>query len=141
MHQGWKKKKEEEEAAHQEEDEVLQLLEELNEEGQNEEANPLEPQEGEEGGREEEKEEEERQRMKTRVFKMAVPLLSKKSAEVTKATMEFVLRLRADGYGVGRIHSDSGHEFMGSFKRWASERGIRLTKTAGAKEMEDAKRR
>jgi hypothetical protein len=45
--------------------------------------------------------------------------------------MEFILRLRADGYHVGRIHCDRGHEFDGAFRKWARSRGIYITKTAG----------
>ena len=37
----------------------------------------------------------------------------------------------SEGYHVGRIHSDQGHEFAGEFKRWALQRGIYLTKTPG----------
>ena len=66
-----------------------------------------------------------------RVFRMALPMKSKKAKEVVATVMEFVLRLRAEGYHVGRIHSDQGHELAGEFKRWALQRGIYLTKTPG----------
>ena len=66
-----------------------------------------------------------------RVFRMALPMITKTSREVTATAMEFVLRLRQDGYGVGRIHSDRGHEFCGSFQRWCRSRGIHLTRTPG----------
>ena len=66
-----------------------------------------------------------------RCFRMCLPMITKTSREVTATVMEFVLRLRADGYHVGRIHSDRGHEFNGEFVRWARTRGIYLTKTAG----------
>ena len=36
-----------------------------------------------------------------------------------------------DGYHVTRIHSDRGHEFLGSFETWMKSRGILLTRTAG----------
>ena len=48
-----------------------------------------------------------------RCFRMCLPMITKTSREVTATVMEFVLRLRADGYHVGRIHSDRGHEFNG----------------------------
>lgn len=48
--------------------------------------------------------------MEIRVFRLALPMLSKKAAEVTKTTMEFILRLRMDGYHVNHIHADQGHE-------------------------------
>ena len=63
-------------------------------------------------------------------FRMCLPMITKTSKEVTATVMEFVLRLRADGYHVGRVHSDRGHEFSGEFVR-ARSRGIYLTKTAG----------
>ena len=66
-----------------------------------------------------------------RCFRMCLPMITKTSREVTATVMEFVLRLRADGYHVGRIHSDRGHEFSGEFVRWTRSRGIYLTKTAG----------
>ena len=66
-----------------------------------------------------------------RVFRMALPMKSKKAREVVATVMEFVLRLRSEGYHIGRIHSDQGHEFAGEFRRWALQRGIYLTRTAG----------
>lgn len=63
--------------------------------------------------------------------RMALPMASKKAKEVANTVMEFVLRLRTEGFHVGRIHSDQGHEFAGEFKRWAKQRGIYLTKTPG----------
>ena len=67
----------------------------------------------------------------TRVFRLASPMFSKKAKEVTRVTMDMLLRLRADGYHVGHIHSDQGHEFQGHFKQWCRERGIHLTRTPG----------
>ena len=61
----------------------------------------------------------------TRVFRMATPMYSKKAKEVTGVVMDLLLRLRADGYHVGHIHSDQGHEFQ----VWCRERGIHLTRT------------
>ena len=66
-----------------------------------------------------------------RVFKMALPLRSKKAREVTRVAMEMVLKLKIDGYHVNRIHSDRGHEFLGSFETWMRSRGILLTRTSG----------
>ena len=80
---------------------------------------------------EEKAEEEEKRKMRTRTFKLLTPLKARTAEEVTKATMQMILRLRADGYHVGRIHSDQGHEFMGNFKRWATLRGIHLSRTSG----------
>lgn len=66
-----------------------------------------------------------------RVFRMAVPMRNKKSKEVTRTTMELVLRLCMDGYAVDRIHTDRGREFSGHFLDWTRRRGIMVTKTAG----------
>ena len=66
-----------------------------------------------------------------KTFHLALPMLSKKSLEVTKTAMEMVLRLRMDGYTVNHIHADQGHEFAGNFAAWCRKRGILLTKTAG----------
>ena len=66
-----------------------------------------------------------------RVFRLALPMITKTAREVSATAMEFVLRLRADGFHIGRIHCDRGHEFEGAFKRWARSRGIYVTKTAG----------
>ena len=67
--------------------------------------------------------------MKT--FRLALPMVTKTSREVTATTMEMWLKLKADGYHVGHIHSDRGHEFQGHFKQWARVRGIHLTRTSG----------
>ena len=45
--------------------------------------------------------------------------------------MEILLRLRADGYYVNRIHVDKGHEFAGHFMKWIHTRGIELSRTPG----------
>ena len=66
-----------------------------------------------------------------RLLKMVLPLGSKKAKEVTRAAMEMILKLKMDGYHVNRIHSDRGHEFLGSFETWMKSRGIILTKTSG----------
>ena len=71
------------------------------------------------------------QKFEMRTFRLASPMTSKKAREVTRATMDQILRLRADGFHVGRIHCDQGHEFQGHFKTWAHQRGIAVTRTAG----------
>ena len=85
---------------------------------------PAPPEEEEEPGKLEEETE-------LRVYRMALPMVTKTAREVSATAMEFVLRLRADGYHIGRIHCDRGHEFEGAFGRWARSRGIYVTKTAG----------
>ena len=71
------------------------------------------------------------QETELRVFRMGLPMITKTSREVTRTAMEFVMRLRADGYHIGHIHCDRGHEFQGEFKKWANLRGIRVTRTPG----------
>ena len=71
------------------------------------------------------------QEMETRSFRLVAPLVSKTSKETTRETMNMILRLRADGYHVGSIHADQGHEFYGSFRTWCFERGIHVTRTSG----------
>ena len=68
---------------------------------------------------------------KIEIFRLALPMHSKKSKEVTRTTMDMLLRLRMDGYSVAQIHSDQGHEYAGHFQDWTRRRGIILTKTAG----------
>lgn len=90
---------------------------------------------GEEGAEGEEKqkidEALEQEEAEIRLFKLVLPLRSKKAKEVTRAAMEMILKLKIDGYHVNRIHSDRGHEFLGSFETWMKSRGIILTKTSG----------
>ena len=78
-----------------------------------------------------ERKEEGKEEFETRVFRLAAPMYSKKATEVTRAVMDMMLRLRADGYHIGHIHSDQGHEFQGHFKRRCRERGVLLTRTPG----------
>ena len=84
----------------------------------------------EEEGRDEEGERG-KQEFEVRKFRMASPMITKRAEEVTKVVMEFILKLRMDGYYVNRIHTDLGHEFMGYFKKWTQQRGIALTRTPG----------
>ena len=58
-------------------------------------------------------------------------MITKTAREVTKTAMDFILKLRMDGFHIGRIHSDRGHEFSGVFQKWANSRGIVLTCTPG----------
>ena len=73
---------------------------------------------------EEKKPEDLEETTEVRVFRLALPMITKTAREVSATAMEFVLRLRADGFHIGRIHCDRGHEFEGAFKRWARSRGI-----------------
>ena len=45
--------------------------------------------------------------------------------------MDMLMKLEIDGLTVGKIHTDRGHEFSGSFRRWASAREIILRRNAG----------
>ena len=68
---------------------------------------------------------------KVQVFRMALPMASKHSSEVTQTAMEFILRLRADGFFISRVHTDGGREFLGQFRQWLATRGILHTRTPG----------
>ena len=63
-----------------------------------------------------------------KIFRLAAPMITKTAREVTKTV---ILKLRMDGFHIGRIHSDRGHEFSGVFRKWAISRGIVLTRTPG----------
>ena len=66
-----------------------------------------------------------------RVFRLAIPMVTKTSREVTAKAMEMVMKLKADGYHVHRVHSDRGHEFSGAFQKWANSHGLIISKTSG----------
>ena len=66
-----------------------------------------------------------------RTYRMAVPMSSKASGEVTKTVLEVYLRLKADGFVVSRFHTDRGREFSNQLRRWFVTRGILCTRTAG----------
>ena len=66
-----------------------------------------------------------------KIFRLAPPMITKTAREVTKTAMDFILKLRMDGFHIGRIQSDRGHEFSGVFRKWANSRGIVLTRTPG----------
>ena len=97
---------------------------------------PHEGEKGEEsspamGPREGEIDEEEEEDWEIKVFRMAAPLATKRSDEVLGVVMEFVLRLRADGYWVSQVHTDLGHEYYGPLKKWCLKRNIIVTRTPG----------
>jgi len=62
---------------------------------------------------------------------MAAPLATKRTEETLRTAIEFVLRLKADGYTVTQIHTDQGHEYYGQFRDWCDRRGILITRTPG----------
>ena len=102
-------------------------------------AGPCEREKGEEDspglgphdGEEDQRGEEEDTEWEIKVFRMAAPLATKKSEEVLGVIMEFVLRLRTDGFWVSQIHTDQGHEYYGPLKKWCHKRGIVVTRTPG----------
>ena len=60
------------------------------------------------------------------------PLRTRTASEVTAAVQQIVLRLKAEGLRVSRIHADRARELrVESIKRWALERGIFCTFTEG----------
>ena len=64
-----------------------------------------------------------------KIFRLAAPMITKTAKEVTKTTMDFILKLKMDGFHIGG--SIRGHEFSGLFRKWAKSRGIVLTRTPG----------
>ena len=84
------------------------------------------------GVQSEDKIEEELRDFQVQVFRMAIPMPSKKAPVVLQTAIEMVLRLRANGYPIHRVHTDRGREFLGPFKRWMSSRSILVTQTPGA---------
>ena len=85
-----------------------------------------------EGVQSEEKLEEELGDFQVQVFRMAIPMPSKKAPVVLQTAIEMILRLRANGYPIHRVHTDRGREFLGPFKRWMRSRAILVTQTPGA---------
>eukprot|EP00438_Fugacium_kawagutii_P013287 Skav225459 [mRNA] locus=scaffold881:75571:82572:- [translate_table: standard] len=103
-----------------------------NVEGQNEEEEVIRDAEPkEEEPKPEDQEEEKKLDFDIRVFRTAIPMVTKTSKEVARTAMDMILKFKADGYEVGRVHSDQGHEFSGQFKTWARNRGIFTTRTPG----------
>ena len=76
--------------------------------------------------------EEELKDFKVEVFRVALPMPSKSAPVVLQTTIEMILRLRANGYPIHRVHTDRGREFLGHFKRWMTSRSILVTQTPGA---------
>ena len=67
------------------------------------------------------------------VFRMALPMMSKKQDETLRTISALYLMLRADGFVVRQIHSDRGGEFMGRrLQTWCLARDILHTFTPGA---------
>ena len=66
-----------------------------------------------------------------RTYRMVLPMTSKASPEVTKTVMEFILRLRIEGYHISRVHTDRGREFSTHMRKWLTSRGVVCTRTAG----------
>ena len=55
-----------------------------------------------------------KEEFEVRVYRMALPMSSKSSLEVTRTAMELMLRAKADGFYIGHVHTDQGLEFLGS---------------------------
>ena len=70
-------------------------------------------------------------RRKFEFFRLSLPMTTKTAREVSSTAMEMLIKLKVDGFGVAKIHTDRSHEFSGAFRRWASSRGIILSRTAG----------
>ena len=83
------------------------------------------------GKEEEESEGEEKEELEYRTYRLAIPMSSRDAREVTATAMDMILQLRTEGYHIGRIHTDRGHEFAKYFQTWARNRGIHLSRTAG----------
>ena len=76
--------------------------------------------------------EEQREEPEIEVFRLAVPLHSKKEKEILVAINQMYMQLRVHGYPILRLHSDLGGEFRGrSIKSWCRSRSIHRTTTAG----------
>ena len=87
--------------------------------------------EGQGEQRDEERREDLEEKTEVRIFRLALPMTTKTAREVSSTTMDMLMKLKVDGFTVAKIHTDRGHEFSGSFRRWASSRGIILSRTAG----------
>ena len=86
-----------------------------------------------EGGVHPAEEIEERQEPTLNVFKLCVPLESKKPGEVLRGLNQIYIQLRIHGYPVTRLHSDRGREYEGGgLDQWRNARSIYRTTTAGA---------
>ena len=83
-------------------------------------------------GKEAEAIEEDLQDFEVQVFRMVIPMPSKKAPVVLQTAIEMILRLRANGYPIHQVHTDRGREFRGPFQKWMRSRGILVTQTSGA---------
>ena len=79
-----------------------------------------------------EAEKEEYKDFEIQVFRMVIPMPSKKAPVVLQTAIEMILRLRANGYPIHQVHCDRGREFRGPFQKWMKSRGILVTQTPGA---------
>ena len=60
------------------------------------------------------------------------PLTTRTSSEVTTAVQELVLKLRAEGLHISRVHSDRARELrVEPLRKWLLERGVLSTYTEG----------
>ena len=66
-----------------------------------------------------------------RTYRMASPMSSKSSKEVTQTVLELYLRLKIDGFVITRFHTDRGREFSNQLRRWFISRGVACTRTSG----------
>ena len=66
-----------------------------------------------------------------RTYRMASPMSSKSSKEVTQTVLELYLRLNIDGFVITRFHTDRGREFSNQLRRWFISRGVACTRTSG----------
>ena len=74
----------------------------------------------------------EKESVETTSLTWAVPLASPKTDDIIAAAAQGYSRLRALGIPVIRVHSDRAREFTSkSFRRWASQRSLYTTYTAG----------
>ncbi len=76
--------------------------------------------------------EEELKDFEVQVFRMVIPMPSKKAPVILQTAIEMILRLRANRYPIDQVHTDRGREFRGPFQRWMKSRGILITQTPGA---------
>ena len=76
-------------------------------------------------------EKEEPQEFEVKVFRLVLPLSSKAAPEIMKGALEFILRLRMDGYYVNQVHTDQGGEFGPQLRGWLRNRGVTMTRTPG----------
>ena len=72
------------------------------------------------------------EKLPVKTFTLAVPIQSKKSKDVIRATAQIMARFRALRIPINRVHTDRGQEFCGrEFKKWLEARELYHTTTAG----------